>query len=207
MTARTNNIAINSGSEHPIPSKDDFRRKTGALITVTNFVLVFGICVLGASLNRFFATSPSSNTSGADALLDQISKLTQDLDAFEKLKKQFTSDEIELLWDKQHISDLEGRIMEMKTGFGSFAEKEIEVKKGLKKQHEEIENLLVDNWKRFEAERENDQQILKDLVTKVRSTHQQMQDEHIENESMKKALEMMTLEVERAQRARLRGSK
>eukprot|EP00569_Conticribra_weissflogii_P006873 CAMPEP_0171329812 /NCGR_PEP_ID=MMETSP0878-20121228/1555_1 /TAXON_ID=67004 /ORGANISM="Thalassiosira weissflogii, Strain CCMP1336" /LENGTH=207 /DNA_ID=CAMNT_0011829933 /DNA_START=47 /DNA_END=670 /DNA_ORIENTATION=- len=207
MTARTNNIAIQSGSDNRMPAKDDIRNKTGALITFTNFVLICGICILGASLNRFLASSTSSSSSSADKLLDQIAKLTHDLDAFEKLKEQFTSDEIELLWDKQHIADLEGRITEMKTGFGSFAEKEIEVKRGLKKQHEEIENLFVDNWKRFEAERENDQQILKDLVTKVRSTHQQMQEEHIENESMKRALEMMTREIERSQKARLRGSK
>ena len=102
-------ISIKSGSDCSM-SQNGVSKKNQALVNVMKSLLLIGLCCFALSARGFYSSLKSKESS--PDLLDKISKLTRDLDEFDRVKKQFTNVEIELQWDQQHITDLEERMKE-----------------------------------------------------------------------------------------------
>ena len=193
-------ISIDKGSDCPM-SRKDVTDKNKTLVNVTKSVLLLGLCCFALTV-RGISSSFKSKESSPDVLLDKISKLTRDLDAFDRLKKGFVNDEIELQWDQQHISDLEQRISNMKLGFEHFQEYEHAVEDSLRSENRDMKIAIAESAKQMQEDTSRDYVVLGTLAHEVKEATIQLEGERNLNIALQKTLDQMTKELEKQRNLR-----
>lgn len=98
-------IVVADGSEIHCLSAPSKRNQNAMKDVVTRaivFASVFVVFLLRGNTSIFRFNTPNRVT-----LVTEIESLKQDLQSFEKLKKQYIDEETQLNWDKQHIAESE----------------------------------------------------------------------------------------------------
>jgi hypothetical protein len=97
-------VVVNNGddSQSPLASPSKPSAAKELIRTLVVFASMFVVFLLkgNTSLFRF-------NTPCRISLLREIDRLQHDLESFERLKKQYVDEEVQLQWDKQHILESE----------------------------------------------------------------------------------------------------
>ena len=111
-----------------------------------------------------------------EALLDQLSKLSQDITSYNELKLYLDNDEIERSWDKQHISELEETITAMSKTFHKNIKSALDENKSLMKQNEQ------------ESSSHPNDQVVATLTRQIIKANARLKDEHDETVWLKAML-------------------
>jgi hypothetical protein len=125
-----------------------------------------------------------------EALLDQLSKLSQDITSYNELKLYLDNDEIERSWDKQHISELEETITAMSKTFHKNIKSALDENKSLKSCTKKVREALRESMKQNEQEsssRPNDQ-VVATLTRQIIKANARLKDEHDETVWLKAML-------------------
>lgn len=136
-----------------------------------------------------------------DALSRQIESLNHDLESFEKLKKSFIDDEMELSWDRQHVAELEENLKRMKSSFDMLTLQFSGEEKILKEKNRQMIEALKASSKIAADSIKLDHNVMKDISTELAKTEQEYAKEHVQNQELKKLIAEKAEEIKQ-----LRGS-
>eukprot|EP00578_Thalassiosira_sp_NH16_P027867 CAMPEP_0181085078 /NCGR_PEP_ID=MMETSP1071-20121207/5042_1 /TAXON_ID=35127 /ORGANISM="Thalassiosira sp., Strain NH16" /LENGTH=171 /DNA_ID=CAMNT_0023166865 /DNA_START=63 /DNA_END=578 /DNA_ORIENTATION=- len=128
-----------------------------------------------------------------------------DFTAFNFLKKHYIEDELQLRWDRQHISELESEMQSIKSEFDTSSQIFLRKKKELRQ-----ENLLLEKSIKDEAEynsklRSHQVSDMNIISEEMVESHVELNKEQTENIALKKVLEEMKGQIEENQKS-LRGN-
>lgn len=144
-------------------------------------------------------------------MMDQVSKLTHDLEPFNQLKKEFVDDELELSWDRQHIAELQDSMKSMKDSFEKVARTFGTEEEDLVKKNESLREALVTSSHLNSSVQKLDQGVFLQLSRQAARVHMELDAEMAENAALRKALadtmwDMEKQKMDVPQAAALRGS-
>ena len=199
----SNNIVLESGTA-TTHSPPNARKRTFSDMLKTG--LLFGLCFVVVLFkgNTIFAFS------GTNATLDQISKLTHDLDSFDRLKKEFVNDELELRWDRQHIAELLENVQSMRDGFGRVTQSFYQQEHDLVKKNGSLREALITSSELNTNIRKLDHDEAVQLSKQVEKVHSELENEVAKNAVLKKLLAETIQEMQKenipVSQAALRGS-
>lgn len=109
--------------------------------------IIKNLLVLASMFSVFLLKGNTSlfrfNTPSRVSLLSEIDHLKHDLASYDKLKKQYANEEVQLKWDRQHIQESEDIVNDMVASSqdlsARFHEEEQHVKEEQQHLHEEIQ--------------------------------------------------------------------
>lgn len=125
-----------------------------------------------------------------EALLDQLSKISQDITSYNELKLYLDNDEIERSWDKQHISELEETITAMSKTFHKNIKSALDENKSLKSCTKKVREALRESMKQNEQESSShpNDQVVATLTRQIIKANARLKDEHDETVWLKAML-------------------
>ena len=141
--------------------------------------------------------SVRSNRINPDVLLDQIAKLTHDLDSFDRLKKSLIDDELEISWDRQHISQLEDNLRAMKGGFEKMTKQFQEEERVLIEKNQRMNEALVKTSQLNANAKKLDHDVIAQLSNEISKVHSEWVEEHEENIALRKLLAEKLQEIQK----------
>mmetsp|Transcript_8482 Transcript_8482/g.18987 ORF Transcript_8482/g.18987 Transcript_8482/m.18987 type:complete len:225 (-) Transcript_8482:154-828(-) len=154
-----------------------------------------------------------SDIFSSNAMGNQIDTLIHDLDSFNRLKKELVDDELELNWDRQHMSELDDNIESMKGSFERLTHFYHQEEADLGKKNESLREALIISSDPHSSVHELDRDVFLQLSKQAGKVQSELDHEMAENAALKKRLaETITdmqnalLPVPEAARAALRGS-
>eukprot|EP01082_Thalassiosira_pseudonana_P003902 g2495.t1 g2495 contig12:234265-234945(+) len=127
--------------------------------------------------------------------LDQISKLKNDLDSFNRLKKSFVDDELELGWDRQHISELETNIHGIENTLKQVSRKFREEEEELMEKNKQMNEVLQTAFQQNVNAQKLDHEAMAQLSRKISETYSQLDKEHRENTELRRQVAKMMEEM------------
>jgi hypothetical protein len=172
-------VVVNKGD-------DGCDSRTEATLTKPSVVkdTIKTLMVLGSMFALFLLKGNTSlfrfNTPSRISLQQQIQELKHDLESYEKLKKTYVDDAVQLSWDKQQITESEDVVHSMLNSTiersQRFYDEEQKLIKKNEHAHEEVAELLKDGSASVQLDHEAMLKIsraIEETYTKVHHEHQQ----------------------------------
>lgn len=128
-------------------------------------------------------------------MLDQISKLKNDLDSFNRLKKSFVDDELELGWERQHISELETNIHGIENTLKQVSRKFREEEEELMEKNKQMNEVLQTAFQQNVNAQKLDHEAMAKLSRTISETYSQLDKEHRENTELRRQVAKMMEEM------------
>lgn len=162
--------------------------------------LVFAVLILGWSTSLLSSDEPSLAT-----LQNQIRNLQRDLRGFDKMKDEYIREEIEIIWDKQHLHELNEQQSELTRDLSHLSQSFEQESSALRDNQRQMNRALSALHESNDKMRGRDMEVLKRLDEESGKAQEKMHQEHEEHVVLEDILGEMRQLLD-IQRSRLRGA-
>ncbi|KAL7482395.1 hypothetical protein ACHAW6_008069 [Cyclotella cf. meneghiniana] len=162
--------------------------------------VVFALIVLGWSTSLLSFDEPS-----VASLQNQINNLQRDLQGFDKMKEEYIHEEIELAWEKQHLSELNEQQSELNSGLSHLTESFKQEVSAQRDNQRQISRALSSLHESNQKMRARDMRVLRELNEESLKAHGKLNEEHQEYVVLNDVLGEMRQLLE-IQRSGIRGA-
>jgi len=162
--------------------------------------LIFAVLILGWSTSLLSFDEPSLGT-----LQNQIQNLQRDLRGFDKMKDEYIREEIEIVWDKQHLLELNEQQSELNRDLSHLSESFEQEASALRDNQRQMNRALSALHESNDKMRAQDMEVLKRLDEESGKAQEKMHEEHQEHVVLQDILGEMRQLLD-VQRSRLRGA-
>jgi len=144
------------------------------------------------------------------SVVDEVVRTMINGDSLDRLKKHFVDDELELSWDRQHITELQDNMQLMKNSYGKLRSQFQEQEDNLRKKSESLRETIASTSNLHSSVRQLDQDMFLQLARQADRVHVDLDHERAENAELKKLLAETINEMKKQNipipQAALRGS-
>eukprot|EP00804_Cyclotella_cryptica_P004191 CCRYP_014554-RA/>CCRYP_014554-RA protein AED:0.35 eAED:0.35 QI:0/-1/0/1/-1/1/1/0/179 len=162
--------------------------------------LLFAIVLLGWGTSLLSFNEPS-----LASLQKQILNLQRDLRGFDKMKEEYVREEIEIIWDKQHLLELNDQQSELNTNLSHLTESFKQEASALRDNRHQMDRALSALHDSNDQMRSQDMEVLRRLDEESGKAHEKMHEEHQEHVVLEDILGEMRQLLD-IQRSGLRGA-
>lgn len=178
-------VVVNNGddSQSPLASPSKPSAAKELIRTLVVFASMFVVFLLkgNTSLFRF-------NTPCRISLLREIDRLQHDLESFERLKKQYVDEEVQLQWDNQHILESEDIVTSMVSSSMELSTKFHEEEQHIKETSAHIHEDMQAASKLANVEHQKDDERVHSLSRDVQEMYLQTKHEHEETVALRRQI-------------------
>jgi DNA repair exonuclease SbcCD ATPase subunit len=118
----------------------------------------------------------------------QLSNLQRQLQGFDKLKEDYVREEIELGWDRQHLTELKDRRAELSNSLAQMSDAFKEGARNLRDNNSEMARALAAMHAHNVKMRTNDMKTIQHLKDEAAIVHEKVHHEREENADLKEIL-------------------
>lgn len=151
--------------------------------TLTVLVSLFVVFLLKGNTTLFRFNTPSRIS-----LLHQIDELKHDLESYEKLKKTYVDDAVQLSWDKQHIIESERVVQSMMNSSIELSQHFYDEEQKLLKENEHAHELVDELSKYASDAAQLDHEAMRKISRDIEESYSEVQNEHQRNIALRRQI-------------------
>jgi cell division septum initiation protein DivIVA len=160
--------------------------------TLTVLGAIFGVFLLKGNTSLFRFNTPSRVS-----LLHQIDELKHDLESYEKLKKTYVDDAVQLSWDKQHIIESENVVHSMMNSSIELSQHFYEEEQKLLKENEHAQELVAELSRHASDAVQLDHEAMRRVSREIEKSYSVAQNEHQKNVALRRQIAETMKELKR----------
>lgn len=185
-------VVVNHGTDgqpQQTPSKPNAATKDIAIksLVLASMFIVF-IFKGNTSIFRF-------NTPSRVSLLNEIDHLKYDLKAYEALKEQYVHEEMQLQWDKQHITESEEVVTSMLASSKDLSDRFHDVQQHIKEESDHMHEDIQAATKSSNNAAKHDHETVMMLSQDIQKTNSEAKHEHEETVSLRRQISKVIEEL------------
>ncbi|KAL3777542.1 hypothetical protein ACHAWO_005961 [Cyclotella atomus] len=185
-------VVVNHGTDGQPPSTPSKPSAAVKDITIKSLVIasMFVVFLFKANTSIFRFNTPSRVS-----LLDEIDHLKHDLKAYEALKEQYVNEEMQLQWDKQHITESEEVVTSMIASSKDLSDRFHDVEQHMKEENDHMHEGIQAASKSSTNAAKHDHETVMKLSKDIQETNAEARHAHEETVSLRRQISEMMEEL------------
>lgn len=189
-------VVVNNGDDGCDSRAEDTLTKPSVVKDIMKTLMFLG-SMFAVFLLKGNTTLFRINTPSRISLLHQIEELKHDLESYEKLKKTYVDDAVQLSWDKQQITESEEVVHSMLNTTIELSQRFYEKEQHLIKKNEHIHEEIAELLKDGSAAGQLDHEAMLKISRAIEETYSKVNYEHRQNVALRQQIAQTIQEMKR----------